>query len=77
MFGHSVSQLTLISIYLSPFDEIGDHDDHMGVLLPDHLPKVCKSGRLWSLCGNISSTTMEPINEIGINVILVFHKVVL
>lgn len=43
------------------FDKIGDHDDDVGVLIPDHLPEVVKCGVLRTLSRNKGSRTAEAL----------------
>ena len=60
--------LTALS-YLSPFDEVGDHHNGPDPLLPDHAPERVKGVGEWALRGHIRPRLLEPVDEVGIEVL--------
>ena len=47
-----------------------DHDDDLSVLLPDHPPESWKGGLGGSLGADVSSGPPEPVDKVGVDVLV-------
>ena len=53
----------------SAFDEIGDHDEDVDVLLPDHPPEAVKGGRQGTLGADVGPRLLVAVNEVGVHIV--------
>ena len=53
------------SIYLSLFHQIGQHDDHLTIVLADHPPEVIDRVVFGSLCGDKTSVDVVALRSCG------------
>ena len=66
----NISRRFFFTIYLSIFKEMGDHDNNLSILLPNHFPKSRKSSLNGTLSGNVSPRLAESIHKVGIQVVI-------
>ena len=66
----NISRRFFFKTYLSIFKEMGDHDNNLSILLPNHFPKSRKSSLNGTLSGNVSPRLAESIHKVGIQVVI-------
>ena len=70
IFKHISRRFFFTTTYLSIFKEMGDHDNNLSILLPNHFPKSRKSSLNGTLSGNVSPRLAESIHKVGIQVVI-------
>lgn len=60
---HQVHNTEMLRTYSSAFNEVGDHNDDIGILVPDHLPKVIKGYVLRTLGCDERSRPAETLQK--------------
>ena len=68
-FRHPTCNAESRTTYPSPFHEIGDHDDDVDILLPDHPPERLTSLLQGPLGADVSVVLLKAVDKIGIDVV--------
>ena len=53
----------------SALDEVGDHDEDVHVLLPDHPPEAVEGGRQRALGADVRPRLLVAVDEVGVDVV--------
>ena len=53
----------------TPLHQVGDHDDDVNILLPNHPPERVPCVLKRALSGDVGVAFPEPINEVGVDVV--------
>lgn len=65
-----------LTLHLSSFHFLGHHGDHIGLLLPDHLPEICQRGGKRTLARDVQKALVlhGHLDEVGVDVATVFAQ---
>ena len=65
----SSQKTAFLLTYPPSLHEIGDHNDDINVLLPNHSPESFSSVFQWSLCPDVGVTFTESVNKVCVDVV--------
>ena len=60
--------------YLSVLEEVRDHDDDPGVLLPDHPPEAVEGALHGTLGGDVGAGRPEAVHIVGVQVVVLVGR---